>query len=142
MALLPELRRPIDRPVRGRRLGDRVPEGPPPARQRPRRGVRRGRLGPHPLRLPTDDEIAGGQFVQWFRLARVAERRSAAVPDVVGRTTAAARREIEALGLVVGTVVRTQWGARGRVLRVDPAPGTALLEGDTVSVIVSKGRAG
>ena len=94
------------------------------------------------LRLPTDDEIAGGQFVQWFRLARGAERRSAAVPDVVGRTTAAARREIEALGLVVGTSSEPSGERKGRVLRVDPAPGTALLEGDTVSVIVSKGRAG
>ena len=94
------------------------------------------------LRLPTDDEIAGGQFVQWFRLARVAERRSAAVPDVVGRTTAAARSEIEALGLVVDTVSEPSGERRGRVLRVDPAPGTALLEGDTVSVVLSKGRSG
>ena len=72
----------------------------------------------------------------------VAERRSAAVPDVVGRTTAAARREIEALGLVVGTSSEPSGERKGRVLRVDPAPGTALLEGDTVSVVVSKGRAG
>ena len=100
-----------------------------------------GRAAPL-LRLPTDDEVTGGTFVQWFRLARVAERRSAAVPDVVGRTTAAARSEIEALGLVVDTVSEPSGERRGRVLRVDPAPGTALLEGDTVSVVLSKGRSG
>ena len=94
------------------------------------------------LRLPTDDEIAGGKFVQWFRLARVAERRFAAVPDVVGRTTAAARSEIQALGLVVDISSEPSEQPRGRVLRVDPAPSTGLLEGDTVSVVVSTGRAG
>ena len=64
------------RPLRGRRLGDRRPRRTRASTSTatPRRSSRTAPTRTQ-LRLPTDDEIAGGQFVQWFRLARVAERR-------------------------------------------------------------------
>jgi hypothetical protein len=96
------------------------------------------------LDLPTDDEIAGGQFVQWFRLASsaVERQRFAEVPDVIGRTEAVARREIEAVGLVAVVTTRPADVRRGLVVDVEPAPGTTLAEGSTVTVVVSSGRIG
>jgi hypothetical protein len=91
------------------------------------------------LALPTDDEVPGGQFVQWFRLARAGERRFA-VPEVTGRTEAVARREIEALGLVGVTSTEPSEVRKGLVVRVEPAPGTNLPAGATVTVVVSSGR--
>ena len=94
------------------------------------------------LSLPTDDEIAGGQFVQWFRLASAVERRFADVPDVIGRTEAVARREVEAVGLVALVTAKPAEVRKGLVVGVEPAPGTSLPEGSTVTVVVSSGRIG
>jgi len=65
------------------------------------------------------------------------------VPDVVGRTEAVARRAIESVGLVAGVVTQPDLVVRrGLVVRLEPGPGTAVLEGSTVRVVVSSGRLG
>ena len=95
------------------------------------------------LELPTDDEVTGGRFVQWFRLSRVKVAGLAVgVPEVAGRTTAVARRLIEDAGLVVaGEVAEPSPDVRrGLVLRTDPAAGTSLDPGSGVVLVVSAGR--
>ncbi len=119
------------------------------------------------LRLPTDDEVAGGQFVQWFRLVPTPEpvpvpvpkpepgpgpgpaseaehgpEPPVEVPAVIGQPQAAARGEFEALGLVPAVTREPSALPRGRVVRVDPAPGTAVSRGSTVTVVVSSRRIG
>ncbi len=60
-----------------------------------------------------------------------------AAPDVKGKTFSTARAEIEGLGLVYshgGTTPTGDPGLDGLVAAQTPDPGTALLEGDTVTV--------
>ena len=93
--------------------------------------------------LPTDDEVPGGQFVQWFRLdiAPNGGAKRIAVADVVGMTQARAVRELEAAGLVVDVETEPSGDVRkGLVVRVDPAGKTELLAGSPVRVVVSAGR--
>ncbi|MFJ8579376.1 DUF6519 domain-containing protein [Micromonospora sp. NPDC093277] len=93
------------------------------------------------LELPTDDEVTGGRFVQWFRLSRN-KARAVDVPDVGRRTPAVARRLIEAAGLVVADEVDEPGLAlrRGLVLRTDPPAGSPVDPGTGVVVVVSDGR--
>lgn len=63
------------------------------------------------------------------------------VPDVVGETEEEATDRLEALGLNVA--VEDEYSEderRGVVLEQDPAPDTELEEGDTVTLIVSRGE--
>jgi hypothetical protein len=94
------------------------------------------------FQLPTDDEVTGGQFVQWFHLR---ERRiqpgRPAVPAVARRTTAVARRELESAGLVVEVSAEPSPLRKGLVVRTEPEAGTAVDAGSTVRVVVSSGRA-
>ncbi len=95
------------------------------------------------LLLPTDDEVAGGQFVQWFRLDVVPDggRARVAVPDVIGRTEAVAVRELEAAGLVADVQIEPSADVRkGQVIRVEPAANIELIQGSSVTVVVSAGR--
>jgi Family of unknown function (DUF6519)/PASTA domain len=93
--------------------------------------------------LPTDDEITGGQFVQWFHLMRDVERIRANPPAVVGRTAAVAQRELEAAGLVVSVGTEPSPDVRrGLVVRTEPEVGTFLEVGARVQIVVSSGRAG
>jgi eukaryotic-like serine/threonine-protein kinase len=64
-----------------------------------------------------------------------------AVPSVAGKEEATARSEIEAAGLVVGTVVpeANPTVAEGSVIRTDPAGGAQVEEGSTVGLFVSAG---
>ncbi|MBK6872040.1 MAG: PASTA domain-containing protein [Kineosporiaceae bacterium] len=91
--------------------------------------------------LPTDDTVAGGQFLQWFRLQRVVERQRRDVPPVVGRTAAVAQRELETAGFRVSVVTAPDPLVRkGIVIRTVPEPGTSLAPASTVEVVVSSGR--
>ena len=96
------------------------------------------------LNLPTDDEVTGGQFMQWFRLARAETPDGRAVrgPDVVGMTVARAMRLIEQSGLVVGVQISepSSERRRGLVLRTDPAADTEVDLATAVNLFVSSGR--
>lgn len=65
-----------------------------------------------------------------------------AIPDVSGLTTAAARTKITRAGLV--PTVREEYASTdiptGQVISTDPGSGTEVQPGDTVTVVVSKGR--
>ena len=93
--------------------------------------------------LPTDDDVTGGRFVQWFRLSRTQIAVPAvAVPDVTRRTAAVAKRIIDAAGLVVSDVVTepAPLVRGGLVVRTDPPAGTAVDLGTGVVIVVSGGR--
>ncbi|MEZ5184139.1 MAG: DUF6519 domain-containing protein [Candidatus Nanopelagicales bacterium] len=93
--------------------------------------------------LPTDDEITGGVFTQWFRLTRAPLRpQRKPVPDLVRRTGAVAERLLAAEGLpLAGTVVeRDDRIRKGLVLRTEPAAGTVVDEGTPITLVVSAGR--
>ncbi|MEU4691167.1 Stk1 family PASTA domain-containing Ser/Thr kinase [Actinoplanes sp. NPDC023714] len=65
------------------------------------------------------------------------------VPDLVGVELAAAKGELEGLGLKVkeGKPQYNDTAAEGVVLSTDPKAGTQLKPGDTVTVVLSRGRA-
>ncbi|HEU0131245.1 MAG TPA: Stk1 family PASTA domain-containing Ser/Thr kinase [Mycobacteriales bacterium] len=64
-----------------------------------------------------------------------------AVPDVTGQSLEDARAALESRGLKVAKVVeKEQAGPPGRVLSVDPAPGTQLPRGGGVTLTVISGR--
>ncbi|GAA2627803.1 Stk1 family PASTA domain-containing Ser/Thr kinase [Paractinoplanes durhamensis] len=65
------------------------------------------------------------------------------VPDLNGIELAAAKAELEQNGLKVkqGTAQYDDIVPEGSVLSTDPAKGTELKRGDTVTLVVSKGRA-
>ncbi|MDP5181578.1 DUF6519 domain-containing protein [Blastococcus sp. BMG 814] len=87
------------------------------------------------LRLPTDDEVAGRQFVQWFRLERQRGPvlRLTVVPDVVGETLDTARALIEQARLRVGEVSGIV-GRSAKVARTKPAAGRRAVVGSPVDI--------
>ena len=64
------------------------------------------------------------------------------VPDLTGETERRAALEIERLGLQLGEISRvgTTIGPVDRVIAQDPMPGTDIFRGETVSLLVSRGR--
>jgi hypothetical protein len=97
------------------------------------------------LRLPTDDEVTGGTFVQWFRLGEGRDpgrERIIAVPDLARMTRARAERVLAESGLVLGETVEesSEVVRRNSVVRTEPAAGEELPVGSTVFVVVSTGR--
>jgi serine/threonine-protein kinase len=67
---------------------------------------------------------------------------AADVPDVAGRTMADAQAQLTDLGFVVVTADPGEYSMKveaGRVLRVDPQPGTSLDRGATVTIVPSLG---
>jgi beta-lactam-binding protein with PASTA domain/predicted Ser/Thr protein kinase len=63
------------------------------------------------------------------------------VPDVVGQSLDDARGALESRGLKVGSIVeKEQAGPPGRVLAVDPAAGTTVAKGASVTLTVISGR--
>ncbi len=65
------------------------------------------------------------------------------VPDIVGATAEVARNQVEEAGLVwrEGEPGYSDTVPEGRVLAVDPAPGTEIRPGEEVTVTLSRGRA-
>ncbi|GIM94511.1 Stk1 family PASTA domain-containing Ser/Thr kinase [Paractinoplanes toevensis] len=65
------------------------------------------------------------------------------VPDLAGLELTAAKAELDQNGLKVkeGTAQYSDTVPEGAVVSTDPAKGTELKRGDTVTVVVSKGRA-
>lgn len=66
------------------------------------------------------------------------------VPDVTGKTLEAAKSELEAKGLVVGTVSESASDSveSGMVISTDPKAGTSRKSGATVAITVSTGVSG
>jgi len=62
------------------------------------------------------------------------------VPSVVGLTQSSAQNALEARGLGVSIVEEESDKPKGEVLRQNPAGGSSVSEGSTVSLTVSKGR--
>jgi hypothetical protein len=98
------------------------------------------------LELPTDDEVTGGRFEQWFDLVIAAVREGVAaveVPDVIRRTEGVAVRLLEEAGLTVEVVREPSDDVRaGQVVRTEPAAGAEVEVGSQVVVVRSGGRAG
>ncbi len=104
------------------------PEPPPPKRRR--RAVWPWLLA---LLLLAAAGVAG--FIVYDQLVAP----SKAVPDVSGKTTAQARRQLEPF---FTTLVRTERNDHVRdnhVIRTDPAAGTSARKGSTVTIVVSAG---
>jgi uncharacterized protein DUF6519/PASTA domain-containing protein len=95
------------------------------------------------LRLPTDDDVTGGTFVQWFRLQRklVLRPGRVLVPDLTGMTLTQARRALKAAGIVVqDTRIEAVAGiAKGRVAAAEPPAGTEVDAGSGVLLTVARG---
>ena len=61
------------------------------------------------------------------------------LPDVVGDSQEVASSELERLGFVVDVDTRDEDAPEGTVIGQDPGPGSELLRGDRVTIIVSTG---
>ena len=102
--------------------------------ERPRRRSRRG-----PALLVVALLLAGllGYAAWWFGVARYT-----LTPGVLGLSQAAAERELDEAGLAVrlGEPAFSETVDAGRVLSTDPAPGDRVLDGGTVTVVLSQGQ--
>ncbi len=94
------------------------------------------------LVMPTDDEVTGGVFRQWFRVSRDVDRVLLTVPDVSGRTLPVATRTLQAAGLVVKAVIEEPHPlVRAKlVIRTEPEADAQVDDGTGVAVVVSTGR--
>ena len=120
------------------RLAPTPPPGraPRPPRDRPGR-PRRSRRGPILLVLAVLVAGALGTGAWWFGYARYTT-----TPGVIGLTQAEATERIERAGLevVVGESDYSSTVKRGRVISADPEAGERVLDGDTVTIVVSLGK--
>jgi hypothetical protein len=97
------------------------------------------------LRLPTDDEVTGGTFVQWFRLGEGRDpgrERIVAVPDLARMTRARAERVLAESGLVLGKTVEESSAVvrRNSVIGTKPDAGEEVSVGSAVILMISAGR--
>jgi eukaryotic-like serine/threonine-protein kinase len=81
--------------------------------------------------------VAGGAGAY---AAYVFSRPEHDVPDLDGQTVLDAQQLLETENLDVQLVGRRPGGAPGTILDQDPAPGETLREGQTVTVVVSRGQ--
>ncbi len=112
--------------------GGRRP-GPPRGPKRPRRS----RRGPILLLLALLLVATAGLGAWWFGYARYTS-----TPSVLGLTQAAAVTKLQDAGLdaTIGDPAYSETVKAGRVLSTDPAAGSRILDGGTVSVVVSLGK--
>ena len=117
------------------------PATPPPARpaapSEPPAGRRRSRKGLVLLLVALLLVIGGGAGAWWFL-----DGRYTSTPGVLGMTQKAAERELDAAGLdpKVGDPAYSETVAAGRVVSTDPAPGSKVLDGGTVTITLSLGK--
>jgi serine/threonine-protein kinase len=67
-------------------------------------------------------------------------RQPVAMPKVTGLSKGDAEQQLKSAGLQVNERERESAGTPGAVLAQDPAPGTALHHGDTVTLTIAKAR--
>ncbi len=81
--------------------------------------------------------VGVGVGAWWFGWARYTQ-----TPSVLGDREAVAVRTLEAAGLEVrdGTPAYSETVAAGRVLSTDPGPGERVLDGGTVTIVLSLGK--
>ena len=113
---------------------------PPPAqvaRITTVRRPRRSRRGPILLLLALLLVASGGAGAWWFGWERYTS-----APAVLGMAQKAAEKKLEAAGLTVelGDAAYSETVPAGRVLSADPAAGQRILDGGTVTMVVSLGK--
>jgi serine/threonine protein kinase/beta-lactam-binding protein with PASTA domain len=121
----------IDRPVPAR-------PAPPPSRPAaPPSRPRRSRRGPLALVLALLLAVGLGVGAWWFGWERWTQ-----TPSVLGLKEASAVSELESAGLAVetGDAAYSETVPEGEVLSTDPAPGERVLDGGTVTVVLSLGQ--
>ena len=116
----------------------RAPAAPPSAPEaRPTRPPRRSRRGPLLLVLALLAASAAGVGAYWFGWARYTM-----APGVLGLGENAAVERLESAGLTaeIGDPAYSETVPEGRVLDTDPGPGERVLDGGTVTVVLSLGK--
>jgi serine/threonine-protein kinase len=105
----------------------------PPERSRPRRSKK----GPLILLLAVLLVAGAGFGAWWYGWARYTS-----TPGVIGLSEAAAVQKLEDAGLEadLGDPAYSETVPEGRVIETDPAAGDRVLDGGTVSVVVSLGK--
>jgi serine/threonine-protein kinase len=109
--------------------------GGAPAGQSPR--PRRSRRGPLLLVLALVLALTAGLGAWWFGYARYTS-----TPSVLGlgRTAAAARIQAAGLGVELGDKAYSETVPAGRVIDTEPDAGARILDGGTVTVVLSLGK--
>jgi len=81
--------------------------------------------------------VGAGAGAWWFGAGRYT-----ATPGVLGLTQAAAEQKLESAGLTaeVGDRAYSETVPKGRVLSTDPEPGANVLDGGTVTLVISLGK--
>ena len=107
-----------------------TPEAQPPGRRRSRKGL--------VLLLVAVLLVVGGGAGAWWFL----DGRYTSTPGVLGMTQKAAERELEAAGLdsEVGDPAYSETVDAGRVVSTDPEPGSKVLSGGSVTIVLSLGK--
>ncbi len=118
------------------------PTPPPPASTpvvpgRPAARPKRSRRGPIFLVLALLIAAAAGVGAYWFGWARYT-----ATPGVLGLTEKVAVQKLDDAGLEaeIGESAYSETVDAGRVLRTDPEPGARVLDGGTVTLVLSLGK--
>ncbi len=118
---------------------DRRPVPPPPtvARITSARRPRRSRRGPILLILALLLAATAGVGAWWFGYERYTS-----TPGVLGMMANPAEKKLEAAGLdvTVGDPVYSETVPAGRVVAADPAAGSRILDGDSVTLTLSLGK--
>jgi beta-lactam-binding protein with PASTA domain/serine/threonine protein kinase len=106
------------------------PVAPPPARRRSRKGL--------VLLIVALLLVVGGGVGAWWFL----DGRYTSTPGVLGMTQKAAERALDSAGLdsEVGDPAYSETVAAGRVVSTDPAPGSKVLSGGSVTITLSLGK--
>jgi len=145
LALLMEDERPVAAPeappARTTAL-DRRPVPPPPTvarittARRPRR-TGRSRRGPILLVLALLLAVGAGVGAWWFGWERYTT-----APGVLGLSAKQAEKRLDAVGLdtVLGDPIYSETVPKGRVVDADPKAGSRVLDGGTVTLVVSLGK--
>jgi beta-lactam-binding protein with PASTA domain len=136
-----EVAAPADAPAVATRTTaiERRPVPPPAqvARITTARRPRRSRKGPLLLLLALLLVAGGGVGAWWFGWERYTS-----APAVLGMMQKPAEKKLEAAGLVVevGDPAYSETVPEGRVLAADPAAGDRVLDGGTITLVVSLGK--